>query len=106
MTAEEKNRLKEKFKDVPDDRGTLVLHSDYDKIGEYDVKFEFWTYSTYAGVSATFLREDVKSLSRQELIDLVKKECETDLVTVTTPGEKFLFATYAVKDHSDDFSFF
>lgn len=92
--------LKDKFNDVPDDRGTVALHSHYGKIGKYDVKFEFWVYSHYAGVSAIFLRDELKDLSRQQIIELVKNECETDLVTITTPGEKFLFATYAVEDHS------
>ena len=96
----ENNYLEEKFKDVPDDRGTLIIHSDFGKIGGFDVKFEFWTYSHYAGVSAIFLREEVQDITHQEIVELVKQECHTDLVTITTPGEKYLFATYAVKDHS------
>ena len=99
-------KIDEKFRDVPDDQGTIVLHSEYGKKGGFDVKFEFWTYSTYAGVSAIFLRKDVENLSHEEIIELVKKECETDKVQVTTPGESFLFVTYAVKDHSSEDSFY
>ncbi|MFD1079524.1 hypothetical protein, partial [Longispora fulva] len=76
------------------------------KIGGFDVKFEFWTYSTYAGVSAIFLKKEIEHLTHEEIIELVKKDCETEKVEISTPGEKYLFATYAVKDHSSKDSFY
>ena len=83
----ENQQLEEKFKDIPDDEGTSILHTHFGKIGRMDVKFEFWSWSGYAGVSAIFLKEDVEHLSDEEIIVLVKEECDTKRVQITTPGE-------------------
>jgi len=57
MAPLENQFLEQKFKDIPSDEDTVILHSHFGKIGGFDVKFEFWTWSGYGGVSAIFLKK-------------------------------------------------
>jgi len=72
----------EKFYNVPDDYGTLIMVSEEVKFGEYDVLFQHWLWDHIEGESLIFIASDVAHLSDEELL----KEVEESAINTVKSG--------------------
>lgn len=81
------------FKNVPLDEGVKIVKQQEDKIGNYNVLFQFWVMEGVSAVSAIFLSSEVADISDSELQNLVKKECNTEETTISR-GEDYTFVNY------------
>lgn len=63
---------KSKFADIPCGSDTRMLYQKEVKLGEYDCLFEVWSWDGILANSFAFLSNDIKDITDEELIALLK----------------------------------
>ena len=63
----------EKFKNIPVDDDTRILATTVERIEGYDVAYQKWSWDGTYGESIIFFNEEVKSLSKEDILELVQK---------------------------------
>ena len=89
----------EKFKNIPVEEDTKINLRIEVKLGKYDVVYESWYWKMEAcgGESIIFYHEDIKELSKKEIIALVRtseiinKDSGT---TITLNSEGYTFVNF------------
>jgi hypothetical protein len=64
--------MNNKFNSIPTDPDTATYFNSNAKLGDYNVKFEKWSWDGIIGNSIIFYEKDVKDLSNEEIKTLVK----------------------------------
>jgi len=82
LHKKDKQFKNEKFHNLPDDAGTLIMASEEVKFGVYDVLFQHWLWDGIEGESLIFIASDVAHLSDEELL----KEVEDSALNTVKSG--------------------
>ena len=72
-----KNVISEKFKNIPVDDDTRIISREQIKVGDCDVIHEKWFWDGVYAESYVFFNEDIKDLSKEEVLALANKEGTT-----------------------------
>lgn len=89
----------EKFKNIPVDEGTRIIATKGEKIGEYDVVYQKWFWDGVKAESIIFYNEDVKSLTKEDILKLVHSATFVSFVSSTTysQGDTYTFINFNFK---------
>ena len=83
--------ISEKFKNISTEDDTKILKRNEMKIEGYDVMYEQWVYEGIRGESYIFFNEDIKELSKEDILTLVSKKDVTYQVNDTYTFVNFGF---------------
>ena len=61
-----------KFNNISIEKDTRILFQKEDKLGDYDVRHEVWSWEGYRGESLIFSNDDVAGLPDQDIKRLVR----------------------------------
>lgn len=86
-----------KFQNVMLDKDTKIISAKYIKIGEFDAKIEKWFWEGIDAKSLIFLKADVKHLSNQELINIIRQETAIESNFTFKDTGEYLFFNYDFK---------
>lgn len=64
--------MSDKFKNVPVDEDTAILHRAEGNLGEYHVLYEKWSWEGVTADCFIFANEDIQGLTDQQIIEEVK----------------------------------
>ena len=64
----------EKFSNLPLDKDTKILATNYVTLAGFDTKVEIWSWQGIYASSLIFYKADVCHLSKSELLKIIKKE--------------------------------
>ena len=89
----------EKFKNLPVDEDTIIYSTEIKKIDEYDVAYQKWSWEAIYGESIIFLNDDVQSLEREDVLELIKRADFVKFISTKTykKGEVYTFVNFNFK---------
>ena len=89
----------EKFKNLPVDDDTRIYSTEVKKIEEYDVAYQKWSWDGIYGESIIFLNDDVQSLEREDVLELIKRADFVKFISTTTykKGDVYTFVNFNFK---------
>jgi len=62
-----------KFKNIPTENDTTILLSSEMNLGKYEITYQKWFWDGVQAESIIFYNEDIKHLSKEEIVKEVKK---------------------------------
>jgi hypothetical protein len=87
----------EKFKNVPKEKGTVLITEQEAKLGDIDVLYQKWGWGLIMAESFIFCNEDVAQFNDEELKEEVKSSPmvkEDSLFTVKKSDSGFTFVNF------------
>lgn len=64
--------MSSKFDNIPNDPDTNILLSQEVLLGKYDILYQMWTWNGIKAHSFIFTNDDVKGLTKEDIIKLAK----------------------------------
>ena len=90
--------MKDKFKDVPQDEGTISFKPEETKLGPYDALHEFWGMEGIAAESYILANDDIEGVKAEELEELVrtsgKWDFDSKIIVKRPEGGKYTFVNF------------
>ncbi|MCZ2102210.1 MAG: hypothetical protein LC107_11800 [Chitinophagales bacterium] len=89
----------EKFKNVGSEPDTKIISRNPIKLQNYDALHEVWFWDGIKGESIIFVADEVKDLSKEEIIDLISVDSQIEVksktqMTLSKNNPEFMFVNF------------
>ncbi len=90
------NNLPKKFRDIPREKGEVIISRNLQKFGEYEAVLEFWYSSRLGGYGRTlvFHEQDLGEQPCEEISRILKAHIDISKLSISK-GKGYYFATYS-----------
>ena len=84
----------DKFENLKTESDTILLMRELNTFHGFDIMMELWIYEGIEAQSVIFYKKDVKSLTDEELKNMIKEHYKTESVTISRMDSDYVFLNF------------